>query len=98
VNVDADIEVDDDWHGGDIDDDWDGGEFLAGAAVGAVAGAIVADAASPDTVVVGTMVPALPGGCTEVASGSTVVYDCSGVYYQPQYSGTSVQYVVVTGP
>ena len=92
--------VDNDWHTGG----WStAGSFAAGAAVGAVTGAVVAGATRPSTVVVappvamGTVVTALPGGCTTLSAGGGMYYQCGSTYYQPQYQGSNVVYVV-TGP
>jgi hypothetical protein len=105
VNIDRDVDVD--VHGGYYgrpviveDDDWGWGSFAAGAAVGVATTAAVAAATRPDTVVVaglavGTVVTALPAGCS---SGSTMVYNCSNVFYRPFYQGTTLVYQVVTGP
>jgi hypothetical protein len=102
MNIESDIDIEGDWDDDwdvDIDDDWDGGEFIAGAAVGAFTGAVVSDWGEPDVVVVpSTVVSALPAGCAEIVVNNTVYYQCDSVYYQPQYYGSSLQYVVVSPP
>jgi len=85
-------------------DDPNWGAFAAGAAVGVATTAVVAAATRPsttvvtNTVAVGSVVPALPGGCVTVANGSAVIYHCSNVYYRPYYQGSSLVYQVVTYP
>jgi len=61
-----------------------------------VATAAVATAAVVTTAaVVGSIVRTLPPSCVPVNMGGVVYQQCGGVYYQPQYAGTQVQYVVV---
>ena len=83
VNVNRNVDVHG-GHGGGYDQ-W-GHPIATGVAIGATA-AVTAAA-------VGTMVHALPSGC--VASGP--YQNCGGTYYQPQYQGSSVTYVVVNPP
>jgi hypothetical protein len=46
--------------------------------------------------VIGSMTPALPpSGCVPVMVGNVMYQQCGPNWYQPQYVGTSVQYVVV---
>ena len=73
-------------HGGD----WD--NWHPGWAAGAVVGAAVAAAA------IGSMVYALPPGCGSAYYTGYTYYDCGGVWYQPQYEGDDVVYVVVENP
>jgi hypothetical protein len=88
------------------DNDWNWGSFAAGAAVGVATTAVVAAATRPATTstvvvaapAVGTIVQALPGGCTSINSGGVVMYNCSNVYYRPFYQGTTLVYQVVTYP
>jgi hypothetical protein len=74
------------------DNGWGGGccgynHPVAGAmAVGAVAGLTAA--------AVGSMAYSLPPGCSPYGG----YYNCGGTYYQPQYSGSDVTYVVVNNP
>ena len=110
VNVNRNVNVNSNYHGGGCyncgynnDNDWNWGAFAAGAAVGVATTAAVAAANRPATVVVappalGTMVPALPGGCGEINTGNAMVYNCSSVYYRPYYQGTTLVYQVVTYP
>src|SRR5215831_18217552 len=76
----------------DADNGWGGGwggynhPVAAGVAVGAVAGMTAA--------AVGSMYYSLPPGCSPYGG----YYNCGGTYYQPQYSGSDVTYVVVNNP
>ena len=49
--------------------------------------------------VVGSVVNTLPpSGCYPVQIGPTLYQQCGSYWYQPQYYGTTVQYVVVNPP
>ena len=61
-----------------------------------VAGVIAASVAT--AVVVGAMVASLPPSCTTIIANGITYQNCGGTYYQPQYSGGNVQYVVVVRP
>ena len=70
----------------DVDVDVDRG-FHPVAAVAAVA---------VTAAVIGSMTPSLPpSGCYPVQVGNTLYQQCGSTWYQPQYVGTSVQYIVV---
>jgi hypothetical protein len=46
----------------------------------------------------GTVVYTLPSSCvTQIVNGVTYS-DCGGTWYQPQFDGTTTQYVVVSPP
>jgi len=106
VNVNNNVNVHGGYYGGCCyheDNDW--GAFAVGAAVGVATTAAVAAATRPstttvvtNTVAVGSVVPTLPGGCTTIANGSAVVYQCSNVYYRPYYQGSTLVYQAVTYP
>ncbi len=112
VNRNVNVNVNNSYHGGGCyncggyyhDNDWNWGSFAAGAAVGVATTAVVAAATRPSTTVVvaapaiGTVVPALPGGCAIVNTGAAQFYNCSNVYYRPYYQGTTLVYQVVTYP
>jgi hypothetical protein len=49
-------------------------------------------------IVVGSVVNSLPPACTQVLVGNVVYQQCGGYWYQPQYVGSSVTYVVVNPP
>jgi hypothetical protein len=59
----------------------------------AVAGAVAVTAA-----VVGSVTPSIPPSCTPVMSGGVTYQQCGSTWYQPQYAGTSVTYVVTNPP
>jgi hypothetical protein len=59
--------------------------------------AVVAGAVAT-AVVVGAIVASLPPNCTDVIANGVVYHNCGGTYYQPQYSGSNVTYVVVNHP
>jgi hypothetical protein len=49
--------------------------------------------------VIGSVVYTLPpSGCYPVQIGAMLYQQCGGYWYQPQYYGTTVQYVVVNPP
>ncbi|HUV13785.1 MAG TPA: hypothetical protein VMY18_09070 [Acidobacteriota bacterium] len=54
--------------------------------------------AAPTGIPVGTAVVALPNGCASLTVNGHTYYQCSGVYYQPQYSGPNLVFVVPTKP
>ena len=89
------------------------GAAVAGLAVGAVAGAAAASAARPPAVVyttppvvyaappplvVGTVVYALPAGCSAAVVNGIQYFNCGGGFYQPVYQGGGVAYQVVPAP
>jgi hypothetical protein len=47
---------------------------------------------------IGSLAYSLPTGCGSLHYGGYPYYNCAGVYYQPQYSGSQVTYVVVDNP
>jgi hypothetical protein len=85
VNRDIDIDVDHDWHGG-----WDSHPVATAAAVTA--------AATVTAAAIGSIVYALPRSCSAVVAGGITYQNCGGTWYQPQYAGTQVTYVVVNPP
>ena len=84
------------------------GGIAAAGILGAIAGAAIASHAAPPVYVsppviappvVGTVVPALPGGCVSVPTyNGGVLLNCGGIYYQPYYEGTELFYQVVPAP
>ncbi|WP_028225111.1 DUF6515 family protein [Paraburkholderia ferrariae] len=48
--------------------------------------------------VVGSIVATLPPSCGTVVVGGVAYEQCGATWYQPQYVGTQVQYVVVAPP
>jgi hypothetical protein len=60
--------------------------------------AAVTTAAVVTSAVVGSMVRTLPPACSAVVVNGLTYQNCGGAWYQPQYAGTSVTYVVVNPP
>ena len=87
VNRDIDIDRDID---SDVDNGWGWDDDRHPVAAGVAFGT----AAAVTSAVVGSMIYSLPPGC----SPYNVYYACNGVYYQPQYQGDTVVYVVVDDP
>ena len=78
-----------DYHGGG----YYGGEYhpvAAGVAVGVAAGVTAA--------AIGSLAYSLPSGCAPYAYGGGPTYQCGNVWYQPQYQGSNVTYVVINPP
>jgi len=48
--------------------------------------------------VVGTIAYSLPPACSEVGVNGVTYHNCGGTWYQPQFAGTQVTYVVVNAP
>jgi len=57
-----------------------------------------AAAIAATAVVVGTIVRSLPPSCTAVQIDTVVYQQCGTTWYQPQYAGSTVQYVVINPP
>jgi len=57
-----------------------------------------AAAQSASGVPVGTVVQALPTGCTAVTVSSTQYQDCAGSFYKTAFQGNNLIYVVVQNP
>jgi hypothetical protein len=89
----GDINIDNDWDG-----DWDWGDngCCWGVGAGIVAGATAAAVAS--TYDYGDVVYALPPACGTTVVNGISYYTCDGTWYQPQFVGQSVEYVVVAPP
>ena len=62
------------------------------------AAAVTTAAVATTAAVVGSVTRTLPPACVPVQMGAVVYQQCGGTYYQPQYVGTTVQYVVVSPP
>jgi hypothetical protein len=69
------------------------GYYDHGPTVGGVIAATVVTAA-----VIGAIVHTLPPSCTTLVVNGLAYQNCGGTYYQPQYHGSSVSYVVVVHP
>jgi len=83
VNVNVNVH-DDHWN------DWDDHPFATAAAV--TAGVAVTSA------VIGSIAYSVPPSCTTVIANGVSYTQCGSTWYQPRYSGTTVQYVVVNSP
>ena len=88
TNIDIDVDRDRHHHHHGWDDDY---HPIATAA--AVTAAVVVTSA-----VVGSIVRTVPPGCVPVNYGGIVYQQCGTTWYQPQYVGSSVQYVVIVQP
>lgn len=58
----------------------------------------VAAAATVTAIAIGSIVHTLPPACSVVVVNGITYQNCGGTYYQPQYAGTQVTYVVVNPP
>jgi|SRR5690348_9971523 hypothetical protein len=79
----TDVDVDNGWG-------WRGNPVAAGAAF--AAGAAVTSAA------IGSVVYSLPAACSVVVVNGISYQHCGSTWYEPQFAGTSVSYVVVGEP
>jgi hypothetical protein len=70
-----------------------GPNYHSGPSVAGVVAATVVTAA-----VVGSVVKSLPPSCTTVYANGLAYQNCGGTYYQPQYQGSNVTYIVVNQP
>jgi len=89
VNVNRHVDVHNDYHGGGYYHDHDDGIGVGGAIAIGVAGMMV-----------GSMITAaaLPPSCSSVFVNGISYQQCGSTWYQPQYSGTQVNYIVVNPP
>lgn len=76
-----------------VDNGWGGG-CCGGFNHPVAAGMAVAGAAAVTAAAIGSMAYSLPPDCSPYGG----YYNCGGTYYQPQYSGSDVTYVVVNNP
>jgi hypothetical protein len=53
---------------------------------------------APGAVAIGTVAMQLPSGCSSVAVNGFTYQHCGSVWYQPNYVGNELQYVVVNAP
>jgi hypothetical protein len=75
----------------DVDRHYEYGQFEHPVAAAAAVGALTAAA-------VGSIGYELPPSCTLVEVNGVAYQNCDGVWYEPQFDGTSVQYVAVGAP
>jgi hypothetical protein len=83
-NVNRDIDIDVDHHYG--------GYHPVATAAAVTAAATVTAAA------IGSIVYSLPRSCSAVVVNGFTYQNCGGTWYQPQYAGSQVTYVVVNSP
>lgn len=91
VDVDRDLDVHGNFYGGY--DRW-GHPVAAGAAVGTAAGV----AGAVTSAALGSTVAVLPPSCSTVVVDGIGYSQCGSTWYEPYYSGTTVQYMVVSPP
>jgi hypothetical protein len=91
-DFDRDVDIDVDHHYGG----W-GCCYHPGAAAAATAAAVTT-AAVTTAAVVGSMVHSLPSSCEAVSVNGFTYQRCGSTWYQPQFSGSSVTYIVVNPP
>jgi hypothetical protein len=60
--------------------------------------AAVTAAAVTTAAVVGSMVYALPPSCEAVSVNGFTYQQCGSTWYQPEFSGSTVSYIVVNPP
>jgi uncharacterized low-complexity protein len=89
-NVNVNRHTDVDVHVDDHHSAWDDHPVATAAAV---TGAVAVTAA-----VIGSIVYTPPPNCVPVNVGGVVYQQCGSTWYQPQYVGTQVQYVVIAPP
>jgi len=93
INVNRDVDI----HR-DVDVDVHG-RYYGGCCYHPVATAAAVTAAAVVTAaVVGSIVHTLPPSCSAVIVNGITFQQCGGTWYQPQFAGTSVTYVVVNAP
>lgn len=90
-NINHSVHVDVDNHGrhDHWDDHWDHPIATAAAVTATVA---------VTSAVVGSIVNTVPAGCVTTIVDGIAYQQCGSTWYQPQYYGTSVRYVVVVSP
>ena len=89
VGVNRNIDVDRDV---DVDPRYGGGYGCCYHPVARTAAAVTTAA------VIGSMVYSLPSSCEEVSFNGLTYQQCGSTWYQPQFSGSSVTYIVVSPP
>lgn len=94
VNSNRDVNINVDNHGGHYDNRYDDHYHPVATAAAVTATVAVTSA------VIGSIVHAnqLPPSCVQVNRGNGVYMQCGSVWYQPQYQGSDVTYVVVNQP
>ncbi len=85
IDVDRDIDV-------DVDRRYGGGYGCCYHPVARTAAAVTTAA------VIGSMVYSLPDSCQSISVNGLTYQQCGSTWYQPQFSGSSVTYIVVNEP
>lgn len=88
-NVDRNVHVDVDYH----DDHWNHWDDHPVATAAAVTAGVALTSA-----VIGSMVYSLPPSCATTVINGMAYQQCGSTWYEPRYSGTTVQYVVINPP
>lgn len=88
-NVNRDVHVDVDYH----DDHWNHWDDHPVATAAAVTAGVALT-----TAVIGSMVYSLPPSCATTVINGMAYQQCGSTWYEPRYSGTTVQYVVINPP
>ena len=89
VNIDRDIDI-------DVDHDYRG--YYGGGYHPIATAAAVTAAATVTAAAIGSIVYSLPPACSAVVVNGFTYQNCGGTWYQPQYTGSQVSYVVVNAP
>ena len=63
----------------------------------ATAAAVTATVAVTSAII-GSIIHSLPSGCATVVRGGIAYQQCGNTWYQPQYAGNNVNYVVIQQP
>jgi len=92
VNVNRNVNV-------NVNNGYRGGYYGGGCCYHPVAAAAAVTAtAVVTTAVVGSIVQSVPPSCTSVIVNGLAYQQCGSTWYQPQFSGTTTNYVVVNPP
>jgi hypothetical protein len=86
VNVNRNVNV-------DVDNGWGGGYNNPLAAAAVVTAGVAVTAAA-----IGSIAYSVPPSCVPVSVNGATFQQCGSTWYQPQYAGTQVTYVVVNPP
>lgn len=88
-NVNRDVHVDVDYH----DDHWNRWDDHPVATAAAVTAGVALTSA-----VIGSIVYSVPPSCVTTVIDGMAYQQCGNTWYEPRYSGTTVQYVVINPP
>ncbi|WP_421567256.1 hypothetical protein [Stenotrophomonas sp. PD6] len=90
-NVNRNVNVNVDYH--DHDDHWNRWDDHPVATAAAVTAGVAITSA-----VIGSIVNSVPPSCVTTVIDGMAYQQCGSTWYQPRYSGTTVQYVVINPP